>query len=174
MRLFSWLTRRAEEALAPSNTGSGTATDVCDSSPSVAVMASSTVVGECPEESVITRTWRVTDACGLSDSCNQTINVVDTTEPEIDCNAPDTIAPPDAPISFTAGAVDNCAPSASVEITGHDCFKYTKKGRRVDKTESCVIAVAGDRITILDSGGVGDHITWTVRASDNCGNDNDT
>jgi len=55
-------------------------------------------------------------------------------------------------------------------ITGVDCFKFTKKGKRIDKTESCVVSVNNDTVTISDSGGVGDHITWTVTA----GNYNDT
>jgi hypothetical protein len=84
---------------------------------------------------------------------------------------PPTITPPDAPVSFTATATDNCDGDASVGISEFDCFKHTKKGKRIDKTESCAIVVEGDAITILDSGGVGDHITWTVRASDSCGNE---
>jgi hypothetical protein len=57
-----------------------------------------------------------------------------------------------------------------VEIVDYDCYKYTKKGKRIDKTESCVVEVAGDTITILDSGGVDDHITWTISATDSSGN----
>ena len=112
----------------------------------------------------------VTDNDGLTDSDPADVTIQDTTAPEINCNAPATIVPPDAPVSFTAVAADNCASSPSVEITGYDCFKYTRDGSRVDKTESCVIGVEGESITILDSGGVGDQIRWTVRASDNCGN----
>ena len=41
---------------------------------------------------------------------------------------------------------------------------------RIDKTESCVVEVNGDTVTIGDSGGVHDNITWTLRANDNCGN----
>jgi hypothetical protein len=153
----------------PSSTGTASATDVCD--PSVATSFwDVTSPGACPEESRVARTWAGTDASGNVNSCLQSIDVVDTTAPEIDCSAPATIVPPDAPVSFMAAAADNCATSPSVEITGYDCFKYTQKGRRIDKTESCVIGVDGERITILDSGGVGDQITWTVRAIDNCGN----
>jgi hypothetical protein len=112
----------------------------------------------------------VSDSDGLTDSDSADVTIQDTSAPEINCNAPATIVPSDAPISVMAAAVDNCASSASVEIGGYDCFKYTKKGKRVDKTESCVVAVEGENLTILDSGGVGDHIAWTVRASDDCGN----
>ena len=40
----------------------------------------------------------------------------------------------------------------------------------MDKTQSCVVDVSGDTVTILDSGGVGDHIQWTVTATDDSGN----
>jgi ribosomal protein S17 len=55
-------------------------------------------------------------------------------------------------------------------ITEFDCFKFTKKGKRIDKTESCMVAIDGDVVTIEDSGGVGDNITWTVVVSDGSGN----
>ena len=51
---------------------------------------------------------------------------------------------------------------------------FTKKGKRIDKTESCVVSIDGDEITILDSGGVGDIITWTVVATDSSGNQSST
>jgi hypothetical protein len=63
-----------------------------------------------------------------------------------------------------------CDGAQSVEVTGFDCFKFTKKGKRIDKTESCVIEMDGDTVTILDTGGVGDNITWTVVATDSSGN----
>ncbi len=65
--------------------------------------------------------------------------------------------------------MDNCEVS-SVEITEYDCYFYNGAGKRVDKTESCVVEVNGDTITIVDSGGVGTHITWTVTATDDSGN----
>jgi hypothetical protein len=153
-----------------SNTGVATATDNCDPAPIITYSDVETP-GECPEEKTISRTWTATDTYGNSSSCTQTIEVVDTTSPVIECNTPATITPPDAPISFAAMATDNCDNEPSFEITGFDCFKFTKKGKRIDKTESCVVEVEGDTITILDSGGVGDHISWTVLATDNCGNE---
>jgi carbon monoxide dehydrogenase subunit G len=105
-----------------------------------------------------------------SDSCSRIVTIQDTTPPDIYCNAPTTIKPPDAPISFTATATDSCAGDMSVEIIGYDCFKFTKKGKRIDKKESCVVEVSGDTLTIVYSIGVGDNITWTVRAKDNSDN----
>jgi uncharacterized repeat protein (TIGR01451 family) len=154
----------------PVLTGSASATDVCDSSP--AISFSDTVEpGTCSDEHTITRTWTATDASFNSSSCVQTIEVVDTTPPEIQCNAQPTITPPDAPISFTATAIDNCDDSPAVEIKEFDCYNYTKKGKKIDKTLSCIVEVNGDTITILDSGGVGDNITWIVHAEDNSGNE---
>ena len=163
------MTIECDASTEPTNTGHATATDACDSSP-VVTFSDVTTPGTCPAEFTITRTWTATDYCGNTSSCVQTINVVDTTPPVISCNAPSTIIPPDAPISFTATATDNCDDSPSVEITEFDCFKYTKKGKRIDKTESCVVSIENDTITILDSGGVGTHITWMSHATDSCGN----
>lgn len=97
------------------------------------------------------------------------IQVVDKTPPIIQSNAPDTIKPPDVPISFTATATDDCEVS-SVIITNYDCYFINGAGKEVDKTESCVVSINGDTITIEDSGGVGDIITWTVTANDSNGN----
>jgi len=110
----------------------------------------------------------VTDDSGESATCEATVTVNDEDPPVIQMNAPESITPPNAPISFTATAEDNC--DVSVEITGYDCYKFTKKGKRIDKTEACVVEVSGDTITIIDSGGVGDHITWTAVATDTSGN----
>lgn len=147
------------------------ATDVCDTSPGTECLpdVDNSGSGCTADPLIITRTYEATDMCENSDSCDQTIEVVDDTAPVIDCNAPATITPPDAPISFTASATDNCS-SASCEITGFDCFKFTKKGKRIDKTESCEIGIDGGTITILDSGGVGDNIDWTAVCTDACGN----
>lgn len=106
---------------------------------------------------------------GVKDFCVATVTVTDDAPPVALCNAPASIVPPDAPVSFVASATDNCGTTA-VEITEFDCFKITSRGHRVDKTDSCVVSFDGDTITILDSGGVGDHITWILQAEDPSGN----
>lgn len=111
----------------------------------------------------------VTDDLGLEDSCQATVTVVDQAAPVVECNAPATIVPPDAPIAFTATATDNCS-VASVVVTGYDCYKFTHKGKRIDKTGSCVVSISGDTVTVLDSGGVGDTIEWVAEATDGSGN----
>jgi subtilisin-like proprotein convertase family protein len=120
-----------------------------------------------PGDTLVTLT--VTDDGELSDSCQATVTVVDAAAPEIQCNAPATITPPDAPISFTATATDACGPAVA-EVVAYDCFKLTQKGKRIDKTGSCAVAIDGDTVTVDDSGGVGTTIEWTVEATDGGGN----
>lgn len=114
-------------------------------------------------------TLTATDVLGDASSCMATVTVVDQTPPTAMCNAPGVIVPPDAPISFTASATDNCGVS-SVEITDHEFYKVTKKGRRIDKTEGSMANLEGDTVTIFDSGGVDTQIAWTVRVTDSSEN----
>lgn len=115
----------------------------------------------------------VSDDFGMTRSCSSEVSVVDTRPPAIECNAPATIRPQDAPIQFTATAHDQCAGVTRIEITEFECFKFTEKGKRVDKTESCEVELSGTTISVLDSGGVGDHIRWTVVAIDDHTNRNE-
>lgn len=115
----------------------------------------------------------VTDDQGAVDSCDATVTVEDLEPPTVLCNAPATIIPPDAPISFTASAEDNCLAETGVTtvITGFDCFEFKRNGNVIDKKESCEVSFADATISILDSGGVADHITWNVTATDGSGNE---
>ncbi len=115
-------------------------------------------------------TLTVADDSGLQDSCRSTVTFTDVAAPEIECATPPAITPPDAPISFTALGFDNCGVS-TVSITEFDCFKFTRNGKRIDKTESCAVVFDSDTLWIEDSGGVGTNITWEVTAVDTSGND---
>lgn len=113
-------------------------------------------------------TWTATDASGNGSTAAQAVTVEDTTPPEVACNAPETITPFDPPVSFTASATDVCDAAPSAVIRGFDCFRLTNRGQRIHGR--CAVALAGDTLTILDPGGVGDHIEWTVEAADASGN----
>jgi hypothetical protein len=115
---------------------------------------------------------RVIDTLGQLDEDTTAVSVVDTTPPEIACNAPATIVPPNAEpgLAFAATATDVCDASVAASVTSYDCFNFTKKGRRVSKLESCIVSFVGDTLTIHDVGGYGDHVTWTVEAADDSGN----
>jgi hypothetical protein len=160
--------------------GTALASDICDQEPNVS--------NNSPDRFKLgdtTVTWTATDEDNNDVSADQLVTVIDTTPPEIFCNAPGTINPTDAgddkadpedraypiePVAFTATAVDTCDPDVPAVITEFDCFAFTKKGKRIDKTDSCVVTFSGDTITISDTGGVDTHISWTVTAEDDTGN----
>jgi hypothetical protein len=87
----------------------------------VTITVVSTVTnGTCPQ--VITRTWQGVDDCGKSATCSQTVTVVDTTPPVLDCNClqnPAVVqltvtacsnAIPDLCLLAGSCATDNCGP----------------------------------------------------------------
>jgi len=148
----------------PVDIGEATAYDECDKS--------LTPVNDAPALFPLGTTpvtWTATDDDLNESSAVQRVVVQDTTAPQLFCNAPATITPPQAPISFTATASDTCG-SVDVAVSSYDCYVYNKAGKRVDKTGSCQVAFSGDTITVFDSGGVGDNITWTVVGTDASGN----
>jgi hypothetical protein len=110
---------------------------------------------------------RVVDGRFAADHAPVTISVVDTTAPTIACNVPATITPNDVPegkktgLSFKATASDTCSGISQIAIKDITCTK----------PNSCKVTSAGDTLTILDSGGVGDVISWTVSARDGSGNE---
>jgi hypothetical protein len=110
----------------------------------------------------------VVDGAFAADRASTGVTVADTTPPTIACNAPATIHPSDVPekrgLPFTATATDQCTGVSSLAITGASCAR----------PESCVLGVNGATLTVYDSGGIGDVITWTVAARDGAGNPSQT
>ena len=113
----------------------------------------------------------ISDDWGASAMCSANGTIVDTTQPDIQCNTPATISPPDTPVSFTATVLDSCdGASASVPvIEKFECFKFNKHGKR-NNNGSCNVMVSDNTLTIRNSGGVGNHIEWLVKAVDSSGN----
>lgn len=112
---------------------------------------------------------RVIDGYGQSDEDTTVAKVVDTTPPVVTCNAPDTITPPKAPVSYTATAVDICDPNVIPTLSGASCYTFNKTGKKVLRTD-CVVTLKGPTITISDSGGVDDFVAWNAQATDASGN----
>jgi hypothetical protein len=114
---------------------------------------------------------RVIDGFGQADEDATTAEVVDTTPPDVLCNTPTTLTPPNKPISFTATATDICTEGAIVpELVDLECFKFNARGEQIDKTRTCKTVLDGPTATISPPQGVGQHITWTARAVDPSGN----
>src|SRR5690606_5687458 len=109
------VTIECDEDTLPANTGSATATDLCDMDVTP-TYADVTAAGDCDQEYVITRTWTAVDDCGNANTCTQVITIVDTTAPVclIEDFALDTAIDPIAgvitvlPEWFHAGSYDNC------------------------------------------------------------------
>jgi hypothetical protein len=125
------------------NTALVTATDNCDPAPTVAFVSDVSNGLSCPE--TITRTYRVTDACGNSATCTQQIVINDTQPPVITCPAPvsvQCIANVPAPNTALVTATDNCGAAPTVTFVSDS-----------QSGSGCPIT-----------------ITRTYRATDACGN----
>ena len=160
---------RVAECAGPSGTPVSvpepTATEHC--SPPVTILSDAPALFPLGTTKVI---FTANDNAGNQSKTETNVTVQDTTPPAVMCNSPATIVPPDAPVSFAATADDICQGAVTTAITDFDCFKFTKKGKRIDKTEACVISLDGGTITVEESGGVGNNITWTAVATDASGN----
>jgi len=115
------VTIECDQPTDPSNTGTATAMDQCDPSPDV-TFSDVVTPDACPQEFTITRTWTATDACGETSSCVQTVEVVDTTPPDIEnvTANPNELWPPNhkmVQVTVAAIATDNCDPSPDCTIS---------------------------------------------------------
>ncbi|MEM7391731.1 MAG: HYR domain-containing protein, partial [Verrucomicrobiota bacterium] len=107
---------------APSNTGSATALDACDTN--VVISSSDVTNGVCPI--VITRTWSGVDICGNTGTCTQTITLIDTTSPSITCptnlTAINDLGQTGAVVNFVVPATDLCGPPNVVSMPPSGSF----------------------------------------------------
>nr|MDQ3017556.1 hypothetical protein [Bacteroidota bacterium] len=109
----------------PAVTGQPTVTDNCTSTANMQATYTDVniVPPGCNGTVTLRRTWKVSDACGNSSTCNQTITVTDLLKPTLSCPPPATIScesprTPDA--TGAASATDNCTPAGSLVISFSD------------------------------------------------------
>jgi len=138
--------------------GIAVGSDNCDPNPTITHSDASTQTtnGTCTDHAyTITRTWKATDACGNeSATCDQIINVVDTTIPTVSC-------PPTATVQCDADS----SPAATGSATGMD---------NCDSDPSETFLDDNNKTT---NGTCTDHqytITRTWKAIDACGNESAT
>jgi uncharacterized repeat protein (TIGR01451 family) len=123
------------------DTGTATGSDVCGS---VSISQSDSSVPGCGNTEVITRTWTATDACGNSNSCDQIITVVDTTDPQLFGIPADDVVECGDPIpNAIVFATDNCDDDLTVTLTG---------------------------VTTVNDNGCGSTLVRTWSTTDDCGN----
>lgn len=148
--------------------GSASATDNCATP---LVSSSDAVAAGCGTTQTITRTWSASDDCGNSSSCDQTISVVDTTEPAVsvdttpihvvdtDCSGGEAVALPsgtandacdgavavtnDAPATFPAGGPTTVTYSAS-----DDCGNSSTDSLDVTVDYGANIAISANKHTV--------------------------
>ena len=143
---------------------------------------------DCSNVGLNTVTLTVTDNNGNVSTATAVVNVEDNIAPDLfiagvdrDGSAivldqdPDnehtwygTIYPNSVNVTFTVTGDDACAYTPLV--AGFDCWTYNGAGKLIDKKESCVVTIDGNVLTIVDSGGVNDNITFTALVEDASGN----
>jgi hypothetical protein len=94
----------------------------------------------CGETFSATRTWKATDACGNVSQCSQTVTVIDTTAPTINCVGNKTVEA-GAPWTFdTPTASDGCGTATIQElgtVTNLACGNTFSAARTWRATDSC-------------------------------------
>ncbi len=132
------VTVECDESTDPADTGSATAVDNCDTSPTISStdVSTQTSTGICSDNSyTITRTWKATDNCNNMNTCDQVITVEDTTPPVITCPAAATVeCDGDWSVAAlgSATATDNC--SGAPVISSSDADDQTNDGSCTDHT----------------------------------------
>ena len=110
--------------------------DGCSSTASITVTSSDAVSGNCPI--AVSRTYRITDACGNTSTYTQRINVVDNTAPVISGNltltevegcsvvsAPDAVTTVAALETLGLSISDNCIPNGSLNVSSSQTVNGT-------------------------------------------------
>jgi len=170
------VTIECDESTDPNDTGLATVTDECDLNPAV-TFSDVTIPGKCLQEFTIKRTWTATDYCENTNSCVQTIEVVDTTPPVISSvsASPEILWPPNHKmrlITVEAVALDNCDPEPVCEIISVKSNEPTNgKG---DGNTAPDWEITGNLKVKLRAeragGGSGRKYTITVKCTDDCDN----
>ncbi|HZV68020.1 MAG TPA: HYR domain-containing protein [Saprospiraceae bacterium] len=136
---FSVVSLASSELAFESTPNNGNTSDNCGI---FSVMYHDVATGSCPI--VVTRSWEISDSCGNISTCQQVINVTDTTVPFFTfCPANTTINCQATPVFGTPMAMDVC--------------------------DSSVVITHADR-TILSSCAISSNVARTWTATDDCGN----
>jgi hypothetical protein len=108
-------------------------------------------------------TLTVTDEFDSTDTCVSYVSVVDNEPPQVDCGSLGVIAPCETPVSGSFEATkDNGCPVTVA--TSHDKCQFCN-GAGKKKDRDCVVETSGSGYTIHDAGGVQDHISFSVTAT---------
>lgn len=114
-----------QDSTSPQVLGKAKATDYCTASLFIDITYQDDLSqsGQCNGSGFIYRTWMATDDCGNVATCVQTIEIVDSEAPEIQCPASYAIsceADRSPAVQGWARATDNCTPDLQIIITYDD------------------------------------------------------
>lgn len=149
----------ANQVPAP-NTGLVVSSDNCAGATTVTHVGDVITNMTCVNRFTLTRTYRATDVCGNSATCNQVITVFDNTPPTITCPANITVqcaalVPPNNPATVITS--DNCGGSPVVTfvsdvITNMTCINRFTLTRTYRSTDACGnSATCAQVITVFDN-----------------------
>ncbi len=147
------------------NPASVVASDNCGGGVIVTFVGDATVVGQCVNQFTITRTYLVTDACGLTATCIQIITVNDQTPPVITCPAPVTVAcagDVPAPNINAVVAIDGCGGIVTVIFVGDVIVPGTCANRFTINRTYRATDICGNSTTCIQVITVADNIPPTL------------
>lgn len=141
------------------NPGSVVSSDNCGGAATITHVGDVTSNMTCANSFVVTRTYRATDVCGNSSTCNQTITVSDQVPPAITCPPNVTIDVNDSTLPLNTGsptASDNCGgtpaiTSSDVIIPGECPEEFTIQ-RTWTATDACSNTATCLQTIVLDGG----------------------
>src|SRR5437667_432633 len=93
-------------------------------------------VGHCEDTYDATRTWQATDACGNSSQCRQTVNIVDTTAPVINCSSTNKTVELGAAWSFDPPTATDNSGSNTISIVSTITNRVGHCGNTFDATRT--------------------------------------
>lgn len=155
------------------------ALDACDPAPFLAFSESRVDNPACRGTYRLVRTWTALDHCGNAASCQQVIDVVDTTPPLLTVSAGvSCLWPPDhefVDIALVRIASDACTPLQDIALTTRILTdEHTRDERGAGGPNHCPDArITGDRVQLrAERSGNGDGRVYSVvvTATDACGN----
>jgi len=160
----------------PDNTGTATATDNCSVS---SIDSQDVSVPGCGGTQTITRTWAAVDGSQNSAECDQIVEVVDTTPPDLVCGvARNDLWPPHhklVDVGLAYDAVDACDPNPPTIAIGVTSDEHPSDALGAGGSNHCPDAVVEPDESVLlraerSGGGDGRVYVAEVTATDDCDN----
>ena len=165
-----------DESSDPENTDYATATDDCGQTVLMVSYSDQVTPGNCPSKETITRTWSATDTNGLTSTCDQIIEVIDSTPPTIgdtSITEGDVDENCEFLVEFSATVTDNCCiddedVTVLVELTTGNAT-LSRQTIEIIGTIGTEVAINGE-VLVSDLTSCPAIVTVTINGADCCEN----